>query len=66
MKDEQTELWIAACAHRLHQHWHTVHADELEAVARELWGKPELRALAPEAAAAEWLKPVEAGVSHAV
>ena len=51
-------LWIAACAHRLQQHWHTVDARELEDVARELFRDEQLRAMPPEAAAAQWLRPI--------
>ncbi|HEY9027117.1 MAG TPA: hypothetical protein VIP05_22685, partial [Burkholderiaceae bacterium] len=51
-------LWIAACAHRLQQRWHTVDALELEDVARTLWRDARLRAMWPEDAAADWLRPV--------
>lgn len=51
-------LWIAACAHRLQQRWHTVDALELEDVARTLWRDARLRAMWPEEAAADWLRPV--------
>lgn len=55
-------LWIAACAHRLQEHWHTVDPLELEAVAGEIYVDPRLRDLAPAVAAAEWLRPVEEGI----
>lgn len=51
-------LWIAACAYRLQQQWHTVDARELEEVARELFRDEHLRAMPPEAAAAQWLRPI--------
>lgn len=51
-------LWIAVCAHRLQQQWHTVDPLELEEVARDLWRDARLRSMSPEAAAVEWLKPI--------
>ena len=51
-------LWIAACAHRLQQQWHTVDPLELEDVARDLWRDARLRAMRPEEAAVEWLRPI--------
>jgi len=52
-------LWIAACAHRLQQQqWHTVDPLELEDVARDLWHDGRLRAMPPEEAAVEWLRPI--------
>ncbi|MDH6594048.1 hypothetical protein M2165_003937 [Variovorax sp. TBS-050B] len=53
-------LWIAACAHRLQQRWHTVDPLELEDVARELWRDARLRAMSPAEAAADWLRPITA------
>lgn len=55
-------LWIAACAHRLQQQWHTVDPLDLESVARDLWCDERLRAMPPDEAAVDWLKPInEAG-----
>ena len=55
-------LWIAACAHRLQQQWHTVDPLELEDVARDLWRDERLRSMSPDEAAVDWLKPInEAG-----
>lgn len=54
-------LWIAACAHRLQQRWHTVDPLELEEVARELRRDERLRSMPPEAAADTWLKPITEG-----
>ncbi|MDP9877565.1 hypothetical protein J2W25_001871 [Variovorax boronicumulans] len=54
-------LWIGTCAHRLQQQWHTVDPLELEDVARDLWRDARWRAMLPEAAAADWLQPVNAG-----
>lgn len=51
-------LWIAACAHRLQQRWHTVDPLELEDVARELRRDERLRSMPPEEAAEAWLKPI--------
>ncbi|MFM9427264.1 hypothetical protein RCH10_003715 [Variovorax sp. GrIS 2.14] len=53
-----TNIWIAACAHRLQQRWRTVDPTLLEEVADDLWQDPHLRAMPPADAAAEWLKPV--------
>jgi hypothetical protein len=53
-------LWIAACAHRLQQQWHTVDPLELEDVARDLWRDERLRSMPPDLAAVEWLKPLRA------
>jgi hypothetical protein len=58
-------LWIASCAHRLQQRWHTVDPLELEEVARGLLRDPRLRAMLPDAAAAEWLKPITEGAEVA-
>jgi len=58
MQNMPATLWIAACAHRLQQRWHTVDALELEDVARTLWRDARLRAMWPEHAAADWLRPV--------
>jgi len=51
-------LWIAACAHRLQQRWHTVDPLELEEVARDLWHDERLRAMPPDLAANDWLRPI--------
>ncbi|HWT21680.1 MAG TPA: hypothetical protein VN280_22490 [Variovorax sp.] len=58
MEQLPASLWIAACAHRLQQRWHTVDPLELEDVARDLWRDQRLRAMLPDAAAAEWLRPI--------
>lgn len=50
--------WIARCAERLHQRWHTVGPDQLEEVAAVIWQDVNLRRMAPADAAALWLKPV--------
>jgi hypothetical protein len=52
------DVWIAACAHRLQQHWRTVGPDLLEDVAGDLWADELLRAMAPAEAATDWLRPV--------
>jgi hypothetical protein len=58
MENVPATLWIAACAHRLQQQWHTVDLLELEDVARDLWRDARLRAMPPEEAAVEWLRPI--------
>lgn len=58
MQDTPSDLWIAACAHRLQQRWRTVDPLELEEVAAQLWQDEDLRAMAPGAAAVAWLGPV--------
>ena len=61
MEQEPTAVWIAACAHRLQQHWRTVDPRELEVVAGEIWRDPRMRSMAPDKAAGEWLSPVASG-----
>ena len=51
--------WIAACAHRLHKHWHSVDPTLLEEVAGDLWNNETLRSMPPAEAARAWLEPVE-------
>ena len=58
MEDLAAALWIAACAHRLQQQWHTVDPLELEEVARDLWHDERLRAMPPDLAANDWLRPI--------
>jgi hypothetical protein len=58
MENVPASLWIAACAHRLQQQWHTVDPLELEDVARDLWRDERLRAMQPDEAAVDWLKPI--------
>ena len=58
MDNMPANLWIAACAHRLQQQWHTVDPLDLEEVARDLWRDERLRAMAPDEAAVDWLKPI--------
>jgi hypothetical protein len=58
-------LWIAACAHRLQQQWHTIDPLELEDVARDLWRDERLRAMQPDEAAMDWLKPISEVSSRA-
>jgi hypothetical protein len=63
MENMPATLWIAACAHRLQQRWHTVDVLELEEVARDLWRDDRLRAMWPEEAAADWLRPITSSSS---
>jgi hypothetical protein len=58
MENLPATLWIAACAHRLQQRWHTVDALELGDVARDLWRDARLRAMLPDDAAVDWLRPI--------
>jgi len=58
MENMPANLWIAACAHRLQQQWHTVDPLDLEDVARDLWRDARLRAMQPDEAAVDWLKPI--------
>jgi hypothetical protein len=51
-------LWIAACAHRLQQQWHTVDPLQLEEVACYLGRDERLRAMPPDEAAVDWLQPI--------
>lgn len=58
MENVPADLWTAACAHRLQQQWHTVDPLELEEVARDLWRDARLRAMSPDEAAIDWLRPI--------
>jgi len=51
-------IWIDAVAHRLHRHWRTVDAEQLEEVATDLWRDPRLREMNPAEAAIAWLGPL--------
>lgn len=66
MDDMPATLWIAACAHRLQQRWHTVDPLELEDVARDLWRDARLRSMLPDQAAVDWLRPITEAESLAV
>jgi len=59
MDSMPSDVWIAACAHRLQRHWRTVDPFTLEETAAELWRDERLRAMAPAEAATEWLRPLE-------
>lgn len=59
MDETPSDLWIAACAHRLQQRWRTVDPLLLEEVAADLWRDERLRSLPPDAAAVAWLDPVQ-------
>lgn len=50
--------WIAKCADRLHDRWHTVEPAQLEEVAMDIWRNDYLRSMDPAEAAAFWLTPV--------
>ncbi|WP_080559367.1 hypothetical protein [Variovorax paradoxus] len=58
MENIPATLWIAACAHRLRQRWHSVDVFELEDMARTLRRDARLRAMPPEDAADDWLRPL--------
>jgi hypothetical protein len=50
--------WLAAISARLQQRWPTIDPMRLDDVALDLWRDERLRAMRPEQAADEWLKPV--------
>lgn len=52
------DIWIAACAHALQQHWRTVDPGQLEDLAGDLWRDERLRSMTPSDAARAWLEPV--------
>ena len=56
--------WLAQCANRLRQQWPRADVASIEEAALELWGTPELRELAGEAAATAWLKPLQCDCGH--
>lgn len=58
MDSTPVNLWIAACAHRLQQQWHSIDPLDLEDVARDLWRDERLRAMPPNEAAVCWLTPI--------
>lgn len=58
MENVPDTVWIAACAHRLQRQWHTVDPEQLEEVARDLARDPRLRAMEPDLAAVDWLRPL--------
>jgi hypothetical protein len=57
--------WIAECAERLHERWHTVGPVQLEEVAVDLWRDAHLRSMPPSEAVAEWLRPVSSATDCA-
>ena len=65
MENIPATLWIAACAHRLRQRWHSVDVFELEDIARTLRRDARLRAMLPEEAADDWLRPLTEASAHA-
>jgi len=58
MENVPDTVWIAACAHRLQRQWHTVDPEQLEDVACDLARDPRLRAMEPDLAAVDWLRPL--------
>ena len=48
--------WVVQCAKRLRDHWPHADPTSLEEAAAGLWDDESLRALAPEDAAAAWLR----------
>ncbi len=50
--------WKLRCSARLHARWPSLTREQRDEVADELWAQPRWRALEPEAAVAEWLRPV--------
>ncbi|MES2913122.1 MAG: hypothetical protein V4718_17135 [Pseudomonadota bacterium] len=56
--------WIAQCAERLHDRWHTVEPAQLEEVAVDIWKNDFFRSMEPAEAAAFWLTPVSTEASE--
>ena len=56
--------WIARCARKLHDHWAKVDEADLRDAASEIWENPVLQTMAPELAAARWLRPLTTGVDR--
>ena len=52
--------WLAAVSARLQQRWPTIDPEQLDDLALDLWRDEKLRAMEPERAADEWLRPVNA------
>lgn len=50
--------WIALAAHRLQYRWRSIHPEQLDELAADLWRDPHLRELEPAAAVDEWLAPI--------
>ena len=52
--------WVAQCAARLAEHWHseTVDPSDLDNIALRMAEEPQYRAMPPRDAAVEWLRPV--------
>lgn len=59
------DIWIAACAHQLQQHWRTIDPGQLEELAGDLWRDERLRSMMPSDAARAWLEPVACTLSNA-
>ena len=53
--------WLSAMSARLQQQWPTIDPTRLDDPAFDLWRAKKLRALPPEQAADEWLRPVVPG-----
>ncbi len=53
--------WLAAISARLQRQWPTVDPTRLDDLALDLWRDEKLRAMPPERAADEWLRPVVPG-----
>lgn len=56
--------WVAIAAHRLHYRWRSVHPDQLDEVAAELWRDEHLRGLEPVQAVDTWLTPILTSQPH--
>lgn len=50
---------LTGMAARLQQQWPTIDPQRLEGLALDLWSDEKLRALPPDRAADEWLRPVK-------
>jgi hypothetical protein len=54
--------WIGTVAERLQRQWPTIDPARLDDLAADLWQDQRLRALRPELAADDWLRPVSVSV----
>ena len=52
--------WLAAVSARLQQQWPRIDPAQLDELALDLWRDEKLRAMEPERAAEDWLRPVNA------
>jgi len=58
METTRLSRWLTAVSARLQQRWPTIDPAQLDDLALDLWRDEKLRAMEPERAADEWLRPV--------